>query len=111
MSCIDAALQLLCFFADFQPLNRYMFHIKGLPHAPAPMRLPSIHFVVQPVQSAHVSIHVGKHHVHKYIISLFPRPLQIGENTAWEWDCVYNEVVSLRDREFMYHAYVALQEV
>ena len=86
----QAVLTLLCnyfvlfFFADFQPLNRYMFHIKGLPHAPASMHLPSIHFVVQPVQSAHVSIHVGKHHVHKYIINLFPRPLQIGETTAWE---------------------------
>ena len=69
------------------------------------------HFVIQPVQSAYVSVHVGKHHVHKYIIiNLFPRPLQIGENTTWEWDCVCNEVVSLRDREFMYHAYVALQE-
>ena len=75
------------------------------------MRLPSIHFEVQPVQSAHVSVHVGKHHVHKYIINLFPRPLQIGETTAWEWDCVYNEVVSVRDREFMCHAYAALQEV
>ena len=67
-----------------------MFHIKGLPHAPAPMRLPSIHFVVQPVQSAYVSVHVGKHHVHKYIIiNLFPRPLQIGKQQPG------NETVSI----------------
>ena len=43
--------------------------------------------------------------MHKYIIiNLFPRPLQIGKQQPG------NEVVSLRDREFMYHAYVPLQE-
>ena len=69
-------------------------------HQP-PVCLPSIHFVVQPVQSAYVSIHVGKHHVHKCIINLIPRPLQIGKQPG-------NEAVSIMNREFMYH--VPLQE-
>ena len=68
------------------------------------MRLPSIHFVVQPVQSAHVSVHVGKHHVHKYIINLILRPFQIGKQQPG------NEAVSIMNREFMYHVYVPLQE-
>ena len=40
--------------------------------------------------------------VHKYIINLIPRPLQIGKQQPG------NEAVSIMNREFMYH--VPLQE-